>query len=94
MILVEAPFHSRGRLSQETEMHSASPQTRIQASRIAMLADDTEITFLPGGGHMATARFEREDGAIELCIELFDRHGVSGGRETATIRGSRLAALF
>jgi hypothetical protein len=74
------------------EMRSASPQAQIQAARHAVLEDETEITFQPGGGYVASTRVERGDGVLELIVECFDRNGRSGGRQTATICGSRLAA--
>ena len=75
-------------------MRSASPQAQIQAPRFAMLADNTEISFQPGGGYVATSRIEHESGEIELVIECFDRNGVSGGRQTALIQGCCLSAQF
>ena len=75
-------------------MRSASPQTQIQFARLAVLPDDTEVTFQPGGGYVATSRVEHGDGALEIVIESFDRYGVSGGRQSATIRGCSLASRY
>ena len=81
-------------VTMEMEMRTASPHAQIQAVRYAVLDDETEITYQPGGGHIASTRVTLAGGSIELVVECFDRQGRSSGRQSAIITGCSLAAQF